>query len=435
MAAVAGHDPGRTVSPIASSSLLRSPRSPDTASHVYPERAIRPLPRSRLKSRLSPEQASHLAYPPDHPPALASPSPHAAAPGTSPGPDAEHRGPTNNGVRAVHAAYADHVHAHAHAHAHGPDPHYRARGHRDGDGEGGHCTCGEDGESGDEEVEFDHPDYRYTAATAAAAAGPGTPTPAGPAYHAQANGAGKAPLDSVQRRLMEAARLAHTGGGAGSRLPPPPTTASTTSSADGYESFENTSNKKKRKIPLSGASSTLHPSSLSAEMASMGISGQSDGAGDDGRGSGAAAGQSLPPHAVTQGAASAAGTGISGAGRGRYGRTGNGHALKNGLRRPMGNGVGNAGLGGQGVVRSGGDGRNGDGTDDLSNTGGIISQAIKSAAEQGPLTPHRQQQQQQRQKPSSTPGKSPSRNPSLLQSATPPAAAASTSTSTTTPKT
>ncbi|KAI7653739.1 hypothetical protein KC319_g10430, partial [Hortaea werneckii] len=42
-------------------SLTRSPssaaRSPDTASPIYPDRAIRPLPRSRLKSRLSPEQA------------------------------------------------------------------------------------------------------------------------------------------------------------------------------------------------------------------------------------------------------------------------------------------------------------------------------------------------------------------------------------------
>ncbi|KAL8907315.1 MAG: hypothetical protein Q9207_001492 [Kuettlingeria erythrocarpa] len=42
-------------------------------------------------------------------------------------------------------------------------------------------------------------------------------------------------------------------------------------SADGYDSFENTNNKKKRKIPTSGSSGGLQ-SSLSAEMASMGIS-------------------------------------------------------------------------------------------------------------------------------------------------------------------
>ena len=241
-----------------------------------------------------------------------------------------------NGVRAVHA-YANHVHAHE-------DPHYRPRNSHEADV--GHCTCGEDGEgvdSGDEEVEFDHPDYRYTAAV-------GTPTPAG--YGGPVNGvaAGKPPLDSVQRRLMEAARLGN------GKLPPPP--GSTASSGDGYESFENTSNKKKRKIPLSSASSTLHQSSLSAEMASMGISGQSDGATDD-----------VDPasvhsqHYTSPGVSAGSGTGISGAGRGRYGRSGNGHMQKNGLRRPLTNGTVNPSLVGQvkGAVRAGGDVRNGDG--------------------------------------------------------------------------
>lgn len=43
-------------------------------------------------------------------------------------------------------------------------------------------------------------------------------------------------------------------------------------SVDGYDSFENTNNKKKRKIPTNGN----HHSSLSAEMASMGISSTRD---------------------------------------------------------------------------------------------------------------------------------------------------------------
>ncbi|KAK0252148.1 hypothetical protein B0A54_08130 [Friedmanniomyces endolithicus] len=388
-------DSRRTVSPLASSSLLRSPRSPDTASHIYPDRAIRPLPRSRLKSRLSPEQVNGLIYPLDPPP-IASPV-LASSSG-----DTYERGPIVNGVRAVHA-YANHIHAHEDSHY----PHHRH------DVDVGHCTCGEEGEvvdSGDEEVEFDHPDYRYTAAT-------GTPTPAGYPGHVHemvvaremAAAGSKPPLDSVQRRLMEAARL--DGGG---KLPPPPgSTAS--SSADGYESFENTSNKKKRKIPLSGASSTLHQSSLSAEMASMGISGQHDGAADDGGPMAAQSQQVYTPSGVTAGS----GTGISGAGRGRYGRAGNPNAQRNGLRRPLTNGTANMTGPSQqkGTLRANGDMTNGDGPEDFENTGGIISQAIKSAAEQGPLTP---------QKGAS--GKA-SPNQSLLQQS---AAAAS---SNTTPKT
>jgi len=128
---------------------------------------------------------------------------------------------------------------------------------------------------------------------------------------------GKAPLDSVQRRLMEASRGGKQVGAPGS----------VTSSADGYESFENTSNKKKRKIPLSSASS-MHQSSLSAEMASMGISNM-DGAADE-------YSHAQRPHHAGPGS-SPSGTGISGAGRGRYGRQ-NGRDS----RRPLGNNTMNA---------------------------------------------------------------------------------------------
>jgi hypothetical protein len=95
-------------------------------------------------------------------------------------------------------------------------------------------------------------------------------------------------------------------------------TISSNDSVDGYDSFENTGNKKKRKIPTSAAFGNIH-SSLSAELANMGISqsrefdsiSPSEGGAGPYYGSGSAA-ASLP----------AAGTGISGAGRGRYGRTG-----------------------------------------------------------------------------------------------------------------
>lgn len=85
----------------------------------------------------------------------------------------------------------------------------------------------------------------------------------------------------------------------------------------GYDSFENSNNKKKRKIPTSSSSGILPPSlaGISADMASMGISVGNDGAeGEDG-GTQQYYGQGYP-------AVPASGTGISGAGRGRYGRSG-----------------------------------------------------------------------------------------------------------------
>lgn len=103
--------------------------------------------------------------------------------------------------------------------------------------------------------------------------------------------------------------------------------ASTASSVDGYESFENTNNKKKRKIPNMGGSGGHH-TSLSPEMSSVGLStpvreGNEDGEGTVGQyyGSGASAAQSL-----------GSGTGISGAGRGRYGRSA---VRSSGERRPL----------------------------------------------------------------------------------------------------
>ena len=240
-------------------------------------------------------------------------------------------------------------------------------------------------------MEFDHPDYRYAP----------PPTANGTAIEGKA-------ADSVQRRVTDAARQ--------STKPPPP--ASTASSADGYESFENTSNKKKRKIPLSGTSS-MHQSQLSAEMASMGISGGAlDGiaTAEDVQLAGGTVATNQPAQTTGGG-----GTGISGAGRGRYGRqSGRGeHAV----RRPLGSSSANAvnGYGGARLPMRHAGGAAGNhypsfssfvvflhtsntitnhvistGTDptgiENTNTGGIISQAIKSAAEQGPLTPQKGQE-------------------------------------------
>lgn len=123
----------------------------------------------------------------------------------------------------------------------------------------------------------------------------GAALPSSPSYHYSKNAAG---------------RQASAG------YPKP--AASTASSADGYDSFENTNNKKKRKIPNMGSTSTHH-ANLSTDMASMGTAHQhgkhSSGALEEGEGPERyyASAPSTPQH-------SGSGTGISGAGRGRFGR-------------------------------------------------------------------------------------------------------------------
>ncbi|KAH7410068.1 hypothetical protein DE146DRAFT_603477 [Phaeosphaeria sp. MPI-PUGE-AT-0046c] len=116
----------------------------------------------------------------------------------------------------------------------------------------------------------------------------------------------------------------HTGGRPAAVRPGAyPKPGSTASSADGYDSFENTNNKKKRKIPNMGSNGSHH-ASLSADLASLGIAHVHEaGAVDDGDGPGRYYG-SAP--ATPQHNASNAGTGISGAGRGRFGRTGSGRS-------------------------------------------------------------------------------------------------------------
>lgn len=108
------------------------------------------------------------------------------------------------------------------------------------------------------------------------------------------------------------------------------TIPSSAESVDGYDSFENTNNKKKRKIPTSGTLGNHHLT-LSAEMAHMGISSARDiealqAEPDGGVGQYYGTGNLAIP-------AVSSGTGISGAGRGRYGRAG---TRTTGGRSPLG---------------------------------------------------------------------------------------------------
>ncbi|KAJ5176646.1 uncharacterized protein N7482_002523 [Penicillium canariense] len=83
---------------------------------------------------------------------------------------------------------------------------------------------------------------------------------------------------------------------------------------DGYDAFENTNNKKKRKIPTPGNMGGHH-SALSPEFASMGLANStpSPAAASDGMSTGTYYGSGNP--------ASPLGSGISGSGRGRLGRS------------------------------------------------------------------------------------------------------------------
>ena len=106
---------------------------------------------------------------------------------------------------------------------------------------------------------------------------------------------------------------------------------SAASSPDGYESFENTNNKKKRKIPVSGGANGHHASNLSADLTNMSLSngGEVVAAVDPSSGS---TGQYYSGGTALTPSTPGSGTGISGAGRGRYGRAG--RSLSE--RRPLG---------------------------------------------------------------------------------------------------
>lgn len=227
--------------------------SPDTTSPMYPDRLIRPLPKRRLRSRLSEEEAKTIEFPP---------APPTVAP-------------------LFNLPYVE------------KQPNYANRVPR-GDGDEHHCTCGADHGVGDG------------------------------AYIDDVDGAN----ERVARRGNSVESQDYLSWEQAGAFPKPPPPGSTTSSADGYESFENTNNKKKRKIPLSGGSNHHHPS-LSAEMVNMSISNPaSDGLpvedGTNGIGQYYGTGSSALANASS-------GTGISGAGRGRFGRPK--HSME---RRPLG---------------------------------------------------------------------------------------------------
>ncbi|KAK6594809.1 hypothetical protein H4I96_10540 [Botrytis cinerea] len=166
-----------------------------------------------------------------------------------------------------------------------------------------------------------------------------------------------------------------------SKHPNPHPPGSAASSADGYDSFENTNNKKKRKIPTPG-DSNINGVHLSNDLAGMGISGPDE---EDVNGAG------------YYHAGGSASQGLSGPGRGRYGRNRNGRSPLRTLSDVSGNW---------------GNGRNSKQRQPQwpipNENAGIISTAIANAEKEPPITPSRGQenisllQQQASKKPTPT---------------------------------
>ncbi|KAH7316532.1 hypothetical protein B0I35DRAFT_409722 [Stachybotrys elegans] len=233
--------------------------SPDTVSSLFPDRPIRPLPKRRLRERLSPEVADSIKYPAsahETSPLFYYPPYTVKEDGSSPHPGST--SPTEYGRRGdVSRSYGV------------------PRG----------------GVDGDEEESV----LRSTLVT-------------------------RSPPEILSR---ESRRLSRHDQPRHADPQPPP---SATSSVDGYDSFENTNNKKKRKIPSAGDSAMgaiggAH--ALNGELSALALSARAHSPVGEAVGD-----RSYNSSAAYAGAGSlpSSSQGISGPGRGRLGRSRNGRS-------------------------------------------------------------------------------------------------------------
>ena len=240
-----------------------------TMSPVYPDRPIRPLPKRPLKARLSPEVADTIDYPP-------APNP------TNPMfyiPYAEAISQRNGIAMKSSMKEQGHQESETTEQYDGDDKaSYRFKGNEAGSDDESFVARARRSES------FKQREKQMT-------------------------GGSRERMDRMKAQKAQKDRALNPG----SHSVP-----SSNDSVDGYDSFENTNNKKKRKIPTSGSlgnhSSSLS-ASLSSDLANLGLSGSRDVDGADG-GVGQYYGSGSSAISVA-----ASGTGISGAGRGRYGRS------------------------------------------------------------------------------------------------------------------
>ncbi|KAI1779160.1 hypothetical protein F4818DRAFT_437951 [Hypoxylon cercidicola] len=239
--------------------------SPESSSPLFPDRPIRPLPKRRLRERLSPDVADSIQYPP----APQTATPLFGYPYSS-----------KEDLAGL-----------------GPDPPNVA--HRENPAElAQEAGLRRNGLSAEQD--------NHTLLGQARRAF--VPRP----LHDPPGHAIRAPLRQNQGRQTN---------------PQPP--LSTTSSADGYDSFENSNNKKKRKIPTAGET-ILNGTHVLNDLGTLGVSGTATG--DEGlEASGVASATYYQPGGPTTN-----GQGISGPGRGRYGRVRNGRSPLRVLSDPNG---------------------------------------------------------------------------------------------------
>ncbi|KAI1172273.1 hypothetical protein F4777DRAFT_590672 [Nemania sp. FL0916] len=232
--------------------------SPDSTAALFPDRPIRPLPKRRLRERLSPDVADSIKYPP---------APHASTP-LFVYPYTSREESSSISIDQVSAAT-------------------RSSGLK-AEGDAGLRKTGLVPGRDDELV-------MSQARKAMGSRGLNEPVEYG----------FRVPARSGQPRQPKP------------QPQPPPSIAS---SADGYDSFENTNNKKKRKIPIAGET-VLNGAHVLNEPAAFGMPSPPATGDDD-------SGDQLPtstPYYQSGGPLSN-GQGISGPGRGRYGRIRNGRS-------------------------------------------------------------------------------------------------------------
>ncbi|KAI0476554.1 hypothetical protein GGR56DRAFT_666113 [Xylariaceae sp. FL0804] len=242
--------------------------SPESASSLFPDRPIRPLPKRRLRERLSPDVADSIKYPP---------APQTAAP-LFVYPYNSKDESTLIGTESPNAV-----------------------------GREGVARRGQDVSLRRGGFGIEHEDASLLSQARKAL---------GSRFFHEPQG--------------HATRASHRPGQARHVNPQPP--PSTASSADGYDSFENTNNKKKRKIPTAGET-VLNGSHVLHDTAAFGIPSPPNTA-DDGFAD--TSGVTTMPY-YQAGGVTTNGQGISGPGRGRYGRIRNGRSPLRALSDSNGN--------------------------------------------------------------------------------------------------